>query len=143
MKALKVPVIIEDKTWLMTFGMRFLEKIGEKYALEVEGGGKMRGLHYASILTEIQTRNPVIIFDMIRYSTLNIPQLTDEMIEDYVFTNIEEEESEAKLFDDFFDIFKKLPGAKKYAVASQKLVEQEEPSSEEEVQTKKTAKAKS
>lgn len=140
MKAVKVAINISEQTFLMTFGMKFLEKMGDKYYLDIEGGGRMRGLHYASILTELKTANPVIIFDMIRFSTLGNFQLTDEMIENYVFEQLEDEESEKQLFDDFFDIFKKLPGAKKYVTESQKLEEQDELSQEKPVKTSKKAK---
>lgn len=139
MRALKELIEINGEKVLMTFGIRFLELMGEKYSNDVSGM-KMRGLHYASILTELQTKNPVVIFNMIKYSTEGNVRLKDEDIEDYIFEKLDDEETENKLFEDFFDIFKKLPGAKRYVKELEKSKEPEKPS-EEGKETKSTKKA--
>ncbi|MFK8243846.1 MULTISPECIES: tail assembly chaperone [unclassified Facklamia] len=135
MKAYRQTIEINGRNVLMTFGMRFLQLMGDKYSLDAQGM-KMRGMHYASILTELQTGNPVIIFDMIRFATDGNPLLKDEEIEDYVFEQLEDEEAEKKLFQDFFAIFKKVPGAKKYVKELEKLTEPEQPSEETSKKTK-------
>lgn len=141
MRAIKHVIEINGKKVIMTFGIRFLEQMGEKYS-SVVSGVTMRGLHYASILTELQTNNPVVIYNMIRLSTEGNPHLSDEEIEDYVFEKIENEQDETQLFDDFFGIFKKLPGAKKYVKGLDKLAELAEPLEEEKHKTTKKAVAK-
>lgn len=141
MRAVKELIEINGKKVLMTFGIRFLEQMGEKYSSNINGV-TMRGLHYASILTELQTNNPVVVFNMIRLATENNPNLMDEEIEDYVFEQLEDEQTEMQMFDDFFDIFKKLPGAKRYVKGLETLKVQEKSLEEEKVKTTKKTTAK-
>lgn len=140
MKAIKELITIDGKDHLMTFGIRFLELMGKEYSKDVSGLS-LRGLHYASILTELQSANPVIVYHMIRFSTEGNRYLTDEAIEEYVFEQIEDEETEKALFDRFFDIFKKLPGAKKY-VKDLDTSAQAVPPSEEAEKPSKVTKSK-
>lgn len=139
MKALKQVITIEGREHLMVFGMRFLEIMGDKYSFDKDGI-KLRGLHYATIMTELQVHNPVVVFNMIKAATENDPFLKDEQIEEYVFSRLEDEESEKALFDDFFDIFTKLPGASRYVKELTKSQVQDELLKDDKKTTKRTSK---
>lgn len=137
MQAVKQIIEINDKKILMTFGIQFLGLMGDKYSVNSDGVKATRGFHYASIMTELQFGNPVMLFDMIRFATYGNPNLTDEEIESYVFEQISEPETERKIFDDFFDIFKKLPGAKRYVDTLTNSIAQANESNEEKPKARK------
>ncbi|MGF3072733.1 tail assembly chaperone [Facklamia sp. P12955] len=123
------PIKINDTTYLMTFGLGFLERLNEKYRLEMDNGMSMDfGIHQAMI--ELSNNNPLTIAYIIQFATAdNHNKPSREDIEDYIDEQTEDDKSEEKLFSDFLEYLKKAPGAarifKKAKEAQAKLKKEE------------------
>lgn len=105
-----VSLDLNGKKYDMTVGIGLLADLNEKY------GGRILnrnvGSSVGTIYLELQAMNPVIVFDMIKLGTQrNIERPSDEEIEKYIFDNMETEEGALKMFDNFFEYFKTLPGS--------------------------------
>lgn len=119
-------ITINNETYLMTFGLDFLEQLNSKYQIHSNGFPISIGLQKA--LTELQMKNPVMIKDMILFATAtNHSRPSEEEVEEYIFEQLSTEKKEDKLFDDFFGYSKKLPGATRLL----KLAEEEVKKAEE------------
>lgn len=119
---------------ILTFGLGFLEQLNNKYQIVTEGFGFSAGV--ATAMAELKMHNPVMVADFIRFGTMtNHNKPTDKEIEAWVIEQMDGGKAEDKLFDDFFELLKKVPGAKRLLKSTEKA--QEELENKEKAEEKK------
>lgn len=127
---------------ILTFGLGFLEQLNNKYKIENQGFGVSAGLY--SSLMELTMKNPVMVADFIKFGTMtNHNRPTDSEIEEWVLEQVDDPEQEEKLFADFLELWKKLPGAKRVSKAvkdEQKRLEEPSEEAKEQTSAKTTTK---
>ena len=105
---------INGKSYLLTFGLKFLELLNEKYAINTPDGIPLN-LGLARAYTDFEVGNPVVIRDMIVFATVtNVNRPSEEEIEEWLYSQLDDEETSNKLFQDFFEYLKLAPGAKRF-----------------------------
>lgn len=105
------PIKINGKSYLMTFGLGFLERLNERYRLDV-GENVTLDFGIQQALAELSNSNPLTVAYMIQFSTAdNHNKPTLQEIESYIDEQLESEETAEKLFTDFLDYLKTAPGA--------------------------------
>lgn len=135
-------ITINGKTYLMNFGLGFLERLNAKYQLDAGNNFSLDfGIHRA--MAELTNQNPLTVAYMIMFATAdNHHKPTQEEVEDYLDEILDNEDEEVanKLFADFLDYLKKAPGAarifKKAKEAQTKLDEATEEETTEEAKKK-------
>ena len=101
---------IGNKKYILTFGLEFLRLLNEKYTLNQNGFEISAGLPKA--VSEIQFGNAEMIAEIIRFATTTLhDKPTDAEIEEYIYEQLDRED-DFDLFEYFFDLLKKAPGAK-------------------------------
>lgn len=101
---------INGTKYILSFGLEFLRLLNEKYTMTQEGFELSIGIPKA--MTELQFGNAIMVADMIKFATATLHNPpTDTEIEEYVYEQLEDENT--TLFDDFFALLQKAPGAKR------------------------------
>lgn len=122
---------------VLTFGLGFLEMLNSKYTVNTMGIDAGAGVNRA--LAEIQMGNVAVIKDIILFGTMtNRDKPTLAEIEDYIMTNMEDDDKFVEMMDNFFDIWKKIPGARLVLKNLQILEEPQTETEEKKITKKKT-----
>lgn len=118
----KKPLKIGNETYLMTFGLSFLERLNEKYSMEQSGMDVSFGVPKAMV--ELQMGNAALLADIIRFATADLVNPPSEQeIEDYVYEQTEDPDTE--VFATFFDNLMLAPGAKRMLKLTEQAAEKE------------------
>lgn len=109
----KKAITINGISYLLTFGLDFASRMNDLYSQNLEGVSVGFGLPKAFVM--LGMHDAVVIRDIIRCAVAtNHNQPTDEEIEEWIYEQMETEETEKQLFDDFFEYLQLVPGARKF-----------------------------
>ena len=132
----KATLQINGQSYLLTFGLKFLELLNSKYTLEIDGLAVGAGL--VTVWTELKMQNPVMIRDMILFATAtNVNRPSEDEVEAYIFEQLEDEEKAVALFSQFGDFLTLAPGARRFINAAEEATQASQP---EKAPTKKATK---
>ncbi|MCW6680882.1 tail assembly chaperone [Aerococcaceae bacterium NML130460] len=136
----KAVIEVNGTQHILTLGLGFLEQLNNKYSLPIDGM-PIGALGLPKCLTELKVKNPIVVRDIILFGTMtNVHRPSEQEIEEWICEQMEDEATETKMFDDFFDYLKLVPGAKKFAKAmeeQQALQLEEAPKPKKKTTTKK------
>lgn len=135
----KATLQINGQSYLLTFGLKFLELLNSKYTLAIDGLAVGAGL--VTVWTELKMQNPVMIRDMILFATAtNVNRPSEDEVEAYIFEQLEDEEKAVALFSQFGDFLTLAPGARRFINAAEAATQASQPEkAPAKKATKKTA----
>jgi hypothetical protein len=135
----KATLQINGQSYLLTFGLKFLELLNSKYTLAIDGLAVGAGL--VTVWTELKMQNPVMIRDMILFATAtNVNRPSEDEVETYIFEQLEDEEKAVALFSQFGDFLTLAPGARRFIKAAEEATQASQPEkAPAKKATKKTA----
>lgn len=135
----KATLQINGQSYLLTFGLKFLELLNSKYTLEIDGLAVGAGL--VTVWTELKMQNPVVIRDMIIFATAtNVNRPSEDEVEAYIFEQLEDEEKAVALFSQFGDFLTLAPGARRFINAAEAATSQATQPAQAEKPAKKATK---
>lgn len=118
----KATLQINGQSYLLTFGLKFLELLNSKYTLAIDGLAVGAGL--VTVWTELKMQNPVMIRDMILFATAtNVNRPSEDEVEAYIFEQLEDEEKAVALFSQFGDFLTLAPGARRFIKAAEEATQ--------------------
>lgn len=113
----RMVIEMNGKQHILTLGLGFLERLNTKYTTVFEGL-PVGALALPKCITELGMKNPVIVKDIIFFGTMeNVHRPSEDEIDEWIYEQLDDEETENKMFDDFFDYLTLVSGAKKFAKA--------------------------